>query len=139
MAKGKLLLVDDDKDFVIALATRLESRGFEIIKAFDGKEGLEKVYVEKPDAIVLDVVMPEINGFDVCRKLKEDENFKDIPVIMLTGKSEPDDVQTAKKIGADAYFIKPFELDMLLYEVYALLRNKKKKSTEERNPELDGK
>ena len=131
MAKGKLLLVDDDKDFVIALATRLESRGFEIIKAFDGKEGLEKVYVEKPDAIVLDVVMPEINGFDVCRKLKEDENFKDIPVIMLTGKSEPDDVQTAKKIGADAYFIKPFELDMLLYEVNALLRLKKKKAEQQ--------
>ena len=131
MAKARLLIVDDDKDFVTALAVRLESRGFWTIKAFDGEEGLGKVYAEKPDAIILDVIMPEMNGFDVCRKLKADENFKDIPVIMLTGRSEPGDVQTAKKIGADAYFTKPFELDMLLYEVYALLRSKKKKLTQE--------
>ena len=139
MSKGKLLVVDDDKDFVVALAGRLDARGFETIKAFDGKEGLEKVYAEKPDAIILDVTMPDINGFDVCKKLKTDENCKEIPIIMLTGRSNPEDVKLAKDMGADAYFTKPFELDMLLYEVYALLRMKKKKSTEERNPGLDGK
>ena len=131
MSKGKLLIVDDDQDFVTALSARLESRGFVVIKAFDGEEGLAKVYTGKPDAIVLDVMMPKIDGFAVCKKLKSDENFKDIPVVMLTGKSEPDDVQTAKNIGADAYFTKPFELDMLLYEVNALLRARKKKAQQQ--------
>lgn len=127
MSKGKLLIVDDDKDFVTALSARLESRGFVVVKAFDGKEGLEKAYTEKPDAIVLDVTMPEMNGFDICKKLKTDENYKTVPVIMLTARSSPEDVKSAKDMGADAYFIKPFELDMLLYEVNALLRMKKKK------------
>ena len=131
MSKGKLLVVDDDRDFVTALAGRLDSRGFETIKAFNGTEGLEKVYAEKPDAIILDVTMPDINGFDVCKKLKTDENCKEIPIIMLTGRSNPEDVKLAKDMGADAYFTKPFELDLLLYEVYELLRRKKKKTAGE--------
>lgn len=129
MPKGRLLVVDDDRDFVTALAARLELRGFQVTKAFDGKEGFEKACAEKPDAVILDVRMPEMNGFEVCKKMKADENCKEIPVIMLTGKSDPGDVQTAKDIGADAYFIKPFDLDTLLYEIYALLRKKKKKQS----------
>ncbi len=128
MSKKRLLVVDDEKDFVTVVAARLELSGFEVIKAFGGKEGLEKAYAEKPDAIILDVRMPEMDGFDVCRRLKMDENCKEIPVIMLTGKSDPEDVKISKEIGADAYFIKPFDLDTLLYEIYALLRKKKKKA-----------
>ena len=131
MSKGKLLIVDDDKDFITAVAARLESRGFTMTKAFDGKEGLEKVYAEKPDAIILDVMMPEMNGFEVCKKLKTDEKYKDIPVVMLTARSSPEDVKFAKEMGADAYFVKPFELDMLLYELNALLRAKKKKALQQ--------
>ena len=77
----------------------------------------------------MDLGLPDCVGLDVCRRLKEEERFRWIPVIMLTGKSNPGDVQLAKKNGADAYFTKPFELDMLLYEVYALLRIRKKKLT----------
>ena len=131
MSKGKLLIVDDDKDFITAAAVRLESRGFTVTKAFDGKEGLEKVYTEKPDAIILDVMMPEMNGFEVCKKLKTDEQYKDIPVVMLTARSSPEDVKFAKEMGSDAYFVKPFELDMLLYELNALLRAKKKKALQQ--------
>ena len=68
----KILIVDDEKDFVETLAERLMAKGFEIIRAFDGKDGLEKAYAEKPDMILLDVMMPEMNGYDVCRKLKID-------------------------------------------------------------------
>ena len=131
MSKGKLLIVDDDKDFITAVAARLESRGFIVTKAFNGKEGLEKVYAEKPDAIILDVMMPEMNGFEVCKKLKTDEKYKDIPVVMLTARSSPEDVKFAKEMGSDAYFVKPFELDMLLYELNALLRAKKKKTSQQ--------
>ena len=131
MSKGKLLIVDDDMDFITAVAARLESRGFIVTKAFNGKEGLEKVYAEKPDAIILDVMMPEMNGFEVCKKLKTDEKYKDVPVVMLTARSSPEDVKFAKEMGSDAYFVKPFELDMLLYELNALLRAKKKKATEQ--------
>ena len=100
-------------------------------QVFDGDEATERLKSEYFNIVILDIMLPGINGFDVCKKLKGDENFKDIPVVMLTGRSEPDDVQIAKNIGADAYFTKPFELDMLLYEVNALLRAKKKKSEQQ--------
>lgn len=126
MANERILIVDDEKDFVGMLAERLEAKGFEIIKAFDGKEGLDKAHSENPDVIVLDVMMPELGGYDVCRKLKIDEKHKDIPVIMLTAKFHPDDVKFGKDMGADAYLTKPLELDMLLNKIKALLRMKKK-------------
>ena len=127
MAKERLLIVDDEKDFVRAIADRLEAKGFDIIEAFDGKEGLEKAYKEKPDVIVLDVMMPEMNGYDVCRKLKLDEKFKNTPVIMLTGKFQPNDVEFGKEMGADAYLTKPLDLELLLHKVNALLRLKHKR------------
>jgi len=123
----KLLLVDDEKFFVDMLAERLTAKGFQIVEAYDGKEGFEKAHAEMPDLIVLDVMMPEMNGFDVCRKLKLDAKMKDIPVIMLTAKFQPNDVDFGKEMGADAYLTKPVELDALLHKVKALLRVKRMK------------
>ena len=126
MAKEKLLIVDDEKNFVEMLSERLEAKGFDIVKAFNGKEGLEKAHSEKPDLVILDVIMPDMDGYGVCRKLKLEGNFKETPVIMLTAKFQPNDVEFGKKMGADAYFTKPLELDVLLHKVSALLRMKRK-------------
>jgi DNA-binding response OmpR family regulator len=127
MAGERLLVIDDEKNFVDMIAMRLEAKGFNIIKAFDGKEGLEKAHTEKPDLVILDLMMPEMGGYDVCRKLKLDEAFKDTPVIILTAKFQPNDVDFAKEMGADTYITKPLELDLLLHKIHALLRVKKMK------------
>ena len=120
----KLLVVDDEIDFADIVSERLGLKGFDIIKAFDGKEGLEKAREEKPDLIILDVMMPEMNGYDVCKNLKADENFKNTPIIMLTIRSEPNDIIFGKTVGADAYLSKPLELELLLHTVNMLLSAK---------------
>lgn len=121
MAKRRLLIVDDEHDFVDALSTRLEAKGYDVIKAFDGKEGLEKAHLEHPDLIVLDIIMPEMSGYDVCRKLKVDQKFNNIPIIILTAKFEPSDIEFGKEMGADAYLTKPVELDVLSDKISELL------------------
>ena len=125
MAK-KILIIDDEKDFIDTLAERLAAKGFKIIEAFNGKDGLEKAHTEKPDMILLDIIMPEMNGYDVCRKLKLDESYKNIPIIMLTAKFQPNDVDFGKEMGADAYLTKPLELTALSHKINALLRLRKK-------------
>lgn len=122
MNRVKLLIVDDEKDFVDLLAERLALKGFDTIKAFNGREGLEKAHIEKPDIILLDIAMPEMNGYDVCEKLKIDKDYKNIPVIMLTAKFQPDDIEFGKGVGADAYLTKPVELEVLAHKINALLR-----------------
>ena len=127
MDKKRILIVDDEKDFIDALSARLEARGFDIIEAYTGKEGIEKAHSEKPDLIILDIMLPEMDGYDVCRKLKIDENYKNIPIIMLTAKFQPSDVKFAKEMGADEYLTKPLELDLLLDLVSKFLKVKQKK------------
>lgn len=127
MAKKKILVVDDEPDLVRVISDRLEAKGFNIVTAFDGKEGLDKAYSEKPDLIILDLMMPEMSGYDVCRKLKIDDNFKNIPILILTAKFEPNDIEFGKEMGADAYLTKPLELDVLLDKVNELLRMKRTK------------
>jgi len=130
-AKVKILIVDDERDFLGPLAERLEAKGFDIIKAFNGKEGLEKAHSGKPDIIILDLILPEMSGFDVCRKLKIDGKFKDIPIIILSAKFEPNDIEFGKEMGADAYLTKPLEMELLLHKVNALLRLKRIKNGRE--------
>ena len=127
MDKKRILIVDDEKDFIDPLSARLEARGFDIIGAHTGKEGLEKARAEKPDLIILDIMMPEMDGYDVCRKLKIDENYKKIPIIMLTAKFQPNDVKFAKEMGADAYLTKPLDFDMLLKMLSTFLNVKQEK------------
>jgi len=86
--RAKILLVDDDPDFVEATKAVLESRPYEIITAFSGEEGLQKARVEKPDLVLLDIIMPEVDGFQVCQQLKKDPQLSQIPVIMITSFSE---------------------------------------------------
>ena len=123
--KKRILLVDDEVDFVEVLRVRLEDSNYEVIVAYDGEEGLERAERDQPDLIILDVILPKISGFDVCRKLKIDENFKNIPIIMLTAKFQANDAKFGMAMGADAYITKPFEPRVLLEKMRELLDKKK--------------
>ena len=118
----KILIVDDEADMRVMFSTRLEISNFEVIEAEDGEEGLEKAKKEKPDLIVLDLMLPKITGFEVCRMLKFDDNYKDIPIIVLSALGQQSDREKAVQCGADAYFIKPFDLALLVTKIESLLK-----------------
>ena len=118
----KILIVDDEADMRVMFSTRLEISNFEVIEAEDGEEGLEKAKKEKPDLIVLDLMLPKITGFEVCRMLKFDDNYKDIPIIVLSALGQQSDREKAVQCGADAYFIKPFDLGLLVTKIESLLK-----------------
>ncbi len=122
MAKNKILLVEDDSYLVKAITIRLEANNFEVVAAIDGEEGLAKARSEKPDLIILDVMLPKMDGFDVCRKLKIDNQYKNIPIIMLTAKFQPSDIRFGQGVGADAYMTKPFDSQALLAKIEELLK-----------------
>lgn len=108
MAK-KILIVDDEKDLVETLTFRFEAAGYQVIAAYDGMEGLDKVKKDRPDLIILDVMMPKMDGYTVCRMLKFSETTKGIPIIMLTARGQDQDKALGKGVGADHYMTKPFE------------------------------
>jgi len=107
MAK-KILAVDDEKAIVRLVQVNLEREGYEVVTAYDGREALEKVASERPDLVVLDVMMPYMDGFEVLQQLKKDPNTRDIPVIMLTAKAQDADVFRGWQSGVDCYLTKPF-------------------------------
>lgn len=125
----KILTVDDEPDLVWLIKRILERRNesFEVLEAFSGKEGLEKARKEKPDVIILDVMMSDINGWDVARKLKESEETKHIPIIILSVITEKDGVKKSFEYAkADYHVGKPFDIDVLLkiIEIAAIAKNK---------------
>ena len=122
----KVVLVDDDVDFCEATKLLLESKGFEVAVAYDGKEGLEKIRAEKPDLVILDVMMPEMNGYDVCVVMKADPALKEIPTILLTAvDQEMFKTHYTQHMGlmteADDYIAKPVESAELVKRVEDLL------------------
>ena len=124
MAK-KILAVDDEKHIVRLIQVNLERAGYEVVTAGDGKEALEKVKSENPDMIVLDVMMPYMDGFEVLRTLKADQATRDIPVIMLTAKAQDADVFRGWQSGVDSYLTKPFnpmELLSFIERIFASLQ-----------------
>ncbi len=116
----KILLADDDPRIKALVAATLGS-DFTVIQSGDGQETLEVVRRESPDLILLDVMMPKIDGFEVCRRLKSDQGTSHIPVIMLTGRDSAEDMQRGKEAGANVYFIKPFSPRALLDKVNEIL------------------
>jgi len=114
MDKKKVLIVDDEPDIVESIKFSLELEDFECIEAYDGEEGLRKAKQEKPDVMLLDIMLPKINGYKVSRLLKFDELYKNIPIIMLTARSQEKDIQLGEETGADEYVTKPFEMDSLV-------------------------
>ncbi len=122
----KILIVDDDSDFVDAVATILKSKKFEVVAAYDGKEGIEKVKTERPNLVVLDVMMPEKDGYTVCRELKSDPQWSHIPILLLTAvASHVPTTRYTQQMGleteADDYIDKPVEPDVLVKRVETLL------------------
>jgi two-component system alkaline phosphatase synthesis response regulator PhoP len=119
--KQKILLVDDEKDIIEFLEYNLVQEGYDVISANDGLKAMEKL-ADKPDLIVLDVLMPKMNGYEVCAKIRENETFKNIPVLFLTAKvSEMDEVH-GLSIGADDYITKPISPKKLIARIKANLR-----------------
>jgi DNA-binding response OmpR family regulator len=128
MAEGnpkKILVVDDEPDVASLLTLLLKSQGYNVVSAGDGQEALEKARSEQPDLILLDVMLPKMDGYKVARMLKFDENFSSIPIIMLTAKVQEKDKQIGMEMGADDYVTKPFDTAALLAKVKAVLGNNK--------------
>ena len=118
----KILVVDDEQRMVRFIQLNLEQDGFEVITAYNGKEALEQVRTQLPDLILLDIMMPDINGFEVLKKIREVNN---VPVIMLTAKGEEDDRIQGLELGADDYITKPFSPRELVSRIRAVLRRTK--------------
>lgn len=121
MDKKRLLLVDDEKDLVETVKFRLEANNYEVLTAYDGSEGLDKAKKEKPDLIILDLMLPKMDGYKVCGLLKADVRYNKIPVIMFTARAQETDMAMGKEVGADTYITKPFEPQVLLAKIKALL------------------
>lgn len=119
--KKKILVVDDEPDIVSMLKMRLEASGYEVITAVDGNTGYDKAKFDLPDLIILDLMLPGIDGYQVCRLLKFDEKYRRIPIIMLTAKSQKEDKEWGEKVGADFYLTKPFEAGEVLGKIKELL------------------
>ncbi|MBI4309203.1 MAG: response regulator [Candidatus Omnitrophica bacterium] len=116
----KILLVDDDPS-IIKLLQRLLSRSYEVITAKNGAEAMAQVKTHKPDMIVLDIMMPEINGYDVCRTLKFDSPYKDIPILLLTSREQEMDSRIGQMMGID-YMQKPLNREAFLAKVSHVLK-----------------
>lgn len=118
----RVLLVDDEPSIIKMVSKRLQMEGFEVIVAMDGPEAVEKARTEKPDLIVLDLMLPTMNGFDVCKLLKQEQSAKEVPIIaMFTGKGDPGDEERCLAAGAAAYVTKNQGTSTLLAHVKTLL------------------
>jgi len=104
----KILAVDDERHIVRLVQVNLERAGYQVVTAFDGKEALQKVEAEQPDLVVLDVMMPYMDGFEVLQTLRKNQATRDLPVIMLTAKAQDADVFRGWQSGVDCYLTKPF-------------------------------
>ena len=113
----KILIVDDEQDIVETLKFMLEAQGYECFCAYDGETGLNLAKEIIPDLMILDVMMPKINGYKISRLLKYDNKYKDIPIIMVTARSQEDDKAIGHETGVNEYITKPFELDEVISKV----------------------
>ncbi len=121
MLTQKILVVEDSWTELTMIVASLRKNGFDVVTARDGQEALERVITERPDGIVLDVVLPKQSGFQVCRKLKGWEGSRHIPILMLSGKKTPLDVSWGLRQGADMYLTKPCDEDELVARVRQLV------------------
>lgn len=122
MAGEKILIIDDELHIVELLKYNLESNGYKVNYSLNGREGLMIAVEKKPDLILLDVMLPEMDGFDICKELKRDKETQAIPIIMLTAKGEEFDKILGLELGADDYITKPFSVRELLARIKAVLR-----------------
>ena len=124
MSRDKVLLVEDERSLTDVLVYNLEREGYEVFVAHDGKDGLRKAQTILPDLVILDLMLPGISGLDICKEIKSAPATSNIPVLMLTSKSEESDQIVGFAVGADDYVTKPFSTKVLLQRIKALLRRK---------------
>jgi DNA-binding response OmpR family regulator len=122
MTKKRILVVDDEVDLVETVRFSLELEGYDVLVAYNGEEALNQARKENPDLILLDLMLPKLDGYKVCRLLKFDERYKHIPILMLTAKIQEKDKATGMETGANEYITKPFEMDELMKKVKNYLR-----------------
>jgi len=119
--RKRILIIEDEKAMVEAVRLRLEANGYEVLTSGDGEEGLIKARAEKPDLIILDVMLPTMDGFKVCRMLKFDDQYNEIPIVMFTARTQESDLAEGKEVGVNAYVKKPFKSEELLKVISDLL------------------
>jgi len=119
---NKILIVDDEQDIVETLVFMLKQKGYDCICAYDGETGLKLAKDEAPDLIILDVMMPKINGYKICRLLKYDARYKNIPIIMITARGQEQDKAIGEETGADEYVTKPFEFSDVIERIEKYLK-----------------
>ena len=119
----KILIVEDEKDMVTGLQFNLEARDYTVIVAYDGETGYQRALEEQPDLVILDIMLPKLNGYEVCKSLKQE--MPDLPIIMLTAKSQEAEIVTGLELGADDYITKPFGVLELLARIKSVLRRSK--------------
>ncbi|MFA5144307.1 MAG: response regulator [Candidatus Omnitrophota bacterium] len=124
MDKKKILLVDDEKDLVSTMVYQLQAAGYDVITAYDGLDGLEKGKKEKVDLIILDLMLPKMDGYKVCALLKKDSRYSRIPIILFTARAQDSDIRMGEEAGANAYVVKPFDSKMLLKKIEELINAK---------------
>lgn len=121
MDRKRILVVDDEIYIVHILEFTLTMEGYEVLTAADGEEALRRLEQDRPDLVVLDIMMPKVDGYEVLRRIRADEEFHQLPVILLSAKGRPLDRETGLEIGADDYIVKPFSPRRLLEKIQDLL------------------
>ena len=125
MKKGKILVVDDEVNITQILEFSIGSEGYDVVSASNGEEAIEKARREQPDLIILDVMMPRIDGYEACRILKANPLTKNIPVMLLTAKGRDIDKRLGYEVGATDYIVKPFSPNKLIDRIHELLACRK--------------
>jgi DNA-binding response OmpR family regulator len=124
MAKTKVLVIEDDRSLAEVLVYNLKQAGYEVQVATDGQDGLLQAQIKSPDMVILDLMLPVVDGLDVCRRLRADSSTKDLLIMMLTAKAEESDELIGFSLGADDYVTKPFSVKVLLERIKALRRRR---------------
>ena len=126
MLKSKILVIEDDRSLANVLEYNLANSGYEVFCAYDGQDGLNQARSKNPDLIILDVMLPIIDGVEVCRQLRSETNTRETPIMMLTAKSEETDQLIGFSVGGDDYMVKPFSVRVLMERMKSLLRRRER-------------
>ncbi|ABQ27304.1 response regulator transcription factor [Geotalea uraniireducens] len=121
MNNNKILVVEDEESLLKLESILLTSKGYLVTGVMDGRAALEEIKTNRPDLVILDIMLPEIDGFEVCKRIKENNETKSIPVVMLTAKKSNQDVERGRQVGADAYITKPFRSARVMEVIEGLI------------------
>ena len=134
ITNNKILIIEDDKDIRDLISFNLSKNGYKTILSRDGEKGIEKAKNEKPDLVLLDLMLPGIHGLDVCKILKTDSSLNKLSIIMLTALGQEEDIIKGLEVGADDYITKPFSFKILFARIKSVLRRKKTKESSNKDP-----